>query len=1158
MLKPINKVLVCNRGEIATRVFRACTELGIRTVAIYSYEDRFSLHRYKADEAYQVGKEGSPVSSYLNVEEIIALAKSAGVDAIHPGYGFLSERVELREVAQAAGITFVGPDVDTLRVAGDKVRTRALAAKLGIPTIPGSEALESSEQAQTFADKVGYPVMLKAAHGGGGRGMRIVRNNSDFLQAFNAAQGEAKAAFGKGDVFIEKYVSRPKHIEVQLLGDGTGEVVHLFERDCSVQRRHQKVIEFAPAITLLDLQREELFGYALRLGRELKLLSAATAEFLVAEDGKIYFIEINPRIQVEHTVTEEVTGVDLVQAQIKIATGETLEGLGLEQDNIHLHGVAIQCRITTEDPADDFKPDHGKLVAYRAAGGFGIRLDSGSAFAGGWVSPFYDSLLVKVIARGRTMIEAAHRLDRCLREFRIRGVKTNIAFLENLINHGEFLAGKCRTTFLEEHPELFQFSRRRDRANRLLRFLADVTVNGHEPHGPLKRPDHLRKPLIPRVEFVRGISQAGESRPPLGWRDRLLKLGVKDFVVEVRNEKRLLVTDTTFRDAHQSLLATRLRTFDMLKVADAIAYNAPELFSLEMWGGATFDVALRFLREDPWERLTELRERIPNILFQLLLRGANGVGYKTYPDNVIKRFVREAKDAGMDIFRIFDCFNNLERMESAIIATKEAGAIAQVAICYTGDLLTEETVKRKQGQSKFDLSYYLRLAEEFTKAGADMLAIKDMAGLLRPYSAELLVRELRKVTDVPIHFHTHDTAGVQSASYLKAAEAGVDIVDCAFSSMSGTTSQPPLEGLVAALENTERDTGLSLEALNPFSTYWETVRGYYGAFESDLRSATGEVYVNEIPGGQYSNFRPQAESLGLGDRWAELKQAYTDVDKLLGGVIKVTPSSKVVGDLALFMVANNLSAEDVKRRASELDFPASVIELFEGELGIPYGGFPEELRSAVLKQRPTVSSNPSERLEPADFDAALKTASEALGKPGTIHDALSYLTYPHVFKEYARGRQEYSNLILLPTLNYFYGMDEGEEIEVDLEPGKRLFITLVAVSEPGENGDRTVFFELNGQPRNIRVRDRKIAPRVASNEKADAQKPGHVGAPLTGALVAIDVAEGKSVKAGDPIFTLEAMKMQSVVHAPVSGVVKRMVIKLGSRVEVGDLILEIE
>ncbi|MCB0322935.1 MAG: pyruvate carboxylase [Bdellovibrionales bacterium] len=1162
LARPFRKVLVCNRGEIAIRVFRSCTELGVRTVAVYSYEDRFSLHRYKADEAYQIGQQGKPVQSYLSVDEVIAIARRAGAEAIHPGYGFLSERAELCRAVEAAGLAFIGPTAETLEIAGDKVKTRALADAVGVPVLPGSGMLHRIEDAAQFAGEHGYPLMIKAAHGGGGRGMRLVTSEKDLPGAWEAAGAEAKAAFGSAEVFAEKYVPRPKHIEVQLLGDGSAEVVHLFERDCSLQRRHQKVIEVAPAVSLPQSLRDQLYEYALKLGRALKLRSAATAEFLVAEDGAVYFIEINPRIQVEHTVTEEVTGIDLVQCQVQIAAGRSLPVLEVTQASLRLSGVAIQCRITTENPQKNFTPDYGKLLAYRSASGFGIRLDAGSAFTGAVITPFYDSMLVKVTSHGRSMRDAASRMRRALSEFRVRGVSTNIAFLENLLRQETFLAGDARTTYLQEHPEVFELPKRRDRANRLLRFLSDVTVNGHESMPGLRRPRELRTPRVRHYQIAERSFSApcysdSGSVPP-GWRDELNRLGRDAFLRRVRDEKRLLITDTTFRDAHQSLFATRMRSFDMLAVARPLAIQAPELFSLEMWGGATFDVMLRFLREDPWERLVRLREAVPNILFQMLIRGANGVGYKSYPDNVIDRFIKEAHRGGMDIFRIFDSLNNPERMKAAIESVREAGAIAEVCVCYTGDVAAEEARARSGQATKYSLAYYRDLTCTLAEMGADIIAIKDMAGLLRPYAAELLVKELRAAVQLPIHFHTHDTAGVQSAAYLKAAEAGVDIVDCAFASMSGVTSQPCSEGLVGALAGTERDTGLDLEALTGFSGYWETVRTAYEPFESDLRAPTGEVYLNEIPGGQYSNFRPQAASLGLGDRWSELKDAYRAVNRLFGDIIKVTPSSKVVGDMALFMVANSLSIEELEQRAGELDFPSSVVEFFQGEIGIPQGGFPEPLRTNILRGKPRLEATVSERLAPADFDEAQKAASEALGAEAGIRDALSYLLYPHVFKQYGAARRKFGDVGALPTAAFFYGLEEGEEIEVEIEAGKRLIISLVAVSEPGEKGERTVFFELNGQPRSMQIADRKIAPTEVGHPKATPGNPKQVGAPLAGVLVALAVRSGSEVRKDDPLCTLEAMKMQTAVQAPLSGKVKRVALEVGARIEVGDLLLEFE
>jgi len=1142
-MPPFKKLLVANRGEIAIRVFRAATELGIPTVAIFAWEDRFSLHRYKADESYQLAPPGNPVASYLDIDAIISIAKKAGVDAIHPGYGFLSERKDFREKCEKEKITFIGPSSETLELTGNKVKTRELAQSLDIPLIEGSSEITALAEAESFAKKVGFPVIFKASYGGGGRGMRVAHDATELSEDYQEAKSEAELAFGREEIFLEKYITNPRHIEVQLLGDGNNNVVHLFERDCSVQRRHQKIIEYAPALSLSDSKKSELYAYAIKLAKALNLKSASTAEFLVSENEEIFFIEINPRIQVEHTVTEEVTGVDLVQSQIKIASGQTLEKLGIAQESLSIRGCAIQCRITTEDAAKDFEPDYGTLVTYRSASGFGIRLDAGSAFAGAEVLPFYDSLLVKVTATGETMAQAAGRLSRALVEFRIRGVKSNIPFLSNIIKHEDFLQGRCHTNFIKAVPELYKFPRRKNRANRLLRYLGEVKVNGHELMPGLKRPENLRVPEVPFFP---------ESEVPSGWRNLLLEQGKEEFLKKLKNTEELLITDTSYRDAHQSLLATRLRSIDMLNIANCVARRASGLFSIEMWGGATFDVSLRFLKEDPWERLETLREKIPNIPFQMLARGSNAVGYTRYPDNVIVEFIKQAHKSGIDIFRIFDCLNSIDKMRVSIDAVKETGGIAEVCICYTGDLVAEEAAGKN---GKFNLSYYKKLAEDLEKAGAEILAIKDMAGLLRPESGKLLISELDKVCNLPVHLHSHDTAGGQIATYLKASEAGVSVVDCAFSAVSGVTSQPSLEGLVRSIENTKRQSSLEPGELLPVSSYWETIRDIYQPFESDLKTSTAEVYINEIPGGQYSNLKPQAESLGLGDKVQELKDAYTAVNHLFGRIVKVTPSSKVVGDLALFMVANNLTVEDLVEQAGSLSLPESVVSFLRGEIGVPYGGFPEEFRAKVLKGEKSVDLPP---LPPADFEQAASDIKEFSKVEPSNKDILSYLLYPRVFKDFAKARDLYGRLMVLPSESFFYGLEEGKEISVELEPGKLLYISLVTLSETDDKGRRTVFFDLNGQTRGISVVDQSSGVKVEEHLKADSANPAHIGAPLAGVIVEMSISGGDSVAAGDPLFVLEAMKMQTVVSAQSDCKISEIKISSGTRVSGGDLVMVVE
>jgi pyruvate carboxylase len=1143
--RPFERILVANRSEIAIRVFRACAELGIRTVGIYSKEDRGALHRYKADETYPLPEKRDPLKAYLDIPSIIELALEHKVDAIHPGYGFLSENPDFARACEQAGITFIGPTSELLEAMGDKTAARRQAQALGIPVVPGTgRPLPAAADAVEWASAVGYPVILKASFGGGGRGMRVARGPGDLEELFTAASREAEAAFGRGDVFLEKYLERPKHIEVQVLADMHGNIVHLFERDCSVQRRHQKVIEIAPSPSITAEQRETLCEAAVRLAGSVNYTNAGTVEFLVDQEGRYYFIEMNPRIQVEHTVTEMITGVDIVKCQIHVAEGRPLSDPRINipsQEAVEMRGYGIQCRITTEDPANNFLPDYGRITHYRSAAGFGIRLDGGTAYSGAIITPFYDSLLVKLSAWSLDFQDCCHRLYRALSEFRVRGVKTNIPFLENVIQHPTFQSGQCTTTFIEDTPALFHFPERADRASKLLEFLGHITVNGNPTVPRGTEPKRLREPAIP----------PHRGPVPEGTREVFRRLGPEKFGAWVREQKRLLVTDTTLRDAHQSLLATRLRTYDMRRAADAIARDFPNLFSLEMWGGATFDVTMRFLYESPWERLEMLREKIPNILFQMLLRGANAVGYTNYPDNVVRRFAQLAAREGIDVFRIFDSLNYIPAMIPAIEAVREAGAIAEAAICYTGDLFDP-------ARSKYDLAYYVRLAKELEHAGATMLGIKDMAGLCRPYAARKLVQTLRQEVGIPIHFHTHDTAGGQMASILFAAEAGVDVVDVAISSMSGLTSQPSMEALVAALQRQERDTELDVDALIRHADYWLAVREYYAPFESDLRSNSGDVYLHEIPGGQYSNLRPQAEAMGVGDRLPELKRMYAVVNEMLGDIVKVTPSSKVVGDLALYMLTHSLTPQDVLARGHEIQFPESVVGLFAGEIGYPEGGFPPALEQAVLKGRKPVEGRLGQHLPAVDFDAVRAELEGKIRRTATDLDVLSYLMYPKVFLDFAAHRRQFADVVNVPTHPFFYGMEAGEETEVEIEEGKTLFIKLIARTEPDPEGMVTLFYELNGHPRETKVPDQSIIASVKRHPKADAENLRHVGAPMPGAVVDVAVKPGQAVAKDDLLVAIEAMKVQMYINSPRPGVVKELLVEPGGRIDTGDLLVVFE
>jgi pyruvate carboxylase len=1153
--RAVRRILAANRSEIAIRVFRSAHELGIRTVAIYAHEDRFALHRFKADEAYRVGTPGEPLRAYLDINGIVGLAVKHDVDAIHPGYGFLSENPQFAQACREAGIIFVGPCVEVLQRLGDKLAARHIAQQANVPILSGSDrpVLEPAE-ARKLAKKLGFPVIVKAAMGGGGRGMRVAHNAGQLDEALEQARREAGAAFGIPDVFLEKYVMRARHIEVQLVGDQHGNLVHLFERDCSVQRRHQKVVEIAPAPNLDGTTRQRLLDAALAVGRAAGLDNAGTVEFLFDVDtGEFYFIEVNPRIQVEHTVTEELTSFDLIKTQILVAQGQRLSdpevGLGA-QENVYPHGFALQCRVTTEDPSNNFIPDYGRLSHYRSASGMGIRLDAGTAFSGAVITPFYDSLLVKVTAHGLRLVDAARRMERCLQEFRIRGVKTNLPFLINLITHADFLAGNLTTRFIDETSELFQLPQRQDRATRLLTYIAEIIVNGN-PEAGVKNVKVFREAVPVPETSASGSGHHAASLPaiPQGTRDLLHEMGPDRFASWVREQKRLLVTDTTMRDAHQSLLATRMRTYDMLRIAPKYAVDHAGLFSLEMWGGATFDTAMRFLKEDPWSRLSDLRERIPNILFQMLLRANNAVGYTNYPDNVVGAFIKESAQAGIDLFRIFDSLNWAPNLKLAIEAVRNSDMLCEPAICYTGDFLNP-------ARSKYSLKYYVELAKELERAGANLLGIKDMAGLCKPFAARQLVHALRQEIGIPIHFHTHDSAGGQMASLVTAADEGVDIVDAAMAPFSGMTSQPSLNTLVEVMRFSERDTGMAFEPLESTADYWEGVRKYYHAFESDQLAASAEVYRHEMPGGQYTNLFKQAQALGIDKRWREIRRAYADVNQMFGDVVKVTPSSKVVGDMALFMVANNLKPQDVLESKRELAFPESVVEFFEGRLGQPVGGFPRELQKIVLKGRKPLRGRPGASLPPADFEATAKTLADKRRRPVNTRDVVTFLLYPRVVDEFLAHQDKYSDTSVLPTSVFFDGMEPGEEISVDIEAGKTLIIKFLTVGDPHVDGRRLVFFELNGQPREVLVLDRSLSGQVKAHPKAESGNALHVSAPMPGLVVQVTVAPGEKVAAGQKLFTLEAMKMETTVYAERAAKVAEVLVRPGAQVEAGDLLLK--
>ncbi len=1148
-VKKFKKIMAANRGEIAIRIFRACTELGIKTVAIYSEEDKISLHRYKADEAYLIGKGKGPIDAYLSIDEIIDLARKKEVDAIHPGYGFLSENAEFAEACERAGIAFIGPTPEIQRRLGDKVSARQVAIEAGVPVVPGTEEpVTTEEEALIFAKESGYPIMVKAAAGGGGRGMRVARNQKDLLEGLKSAASEAKAAFGNPSVFLEKYIEKPKHIEVQILGDKHGNIFHFFERDCSIQRRHQKVIEIAPSLGLDEKTRQAICDSAMKIARAVNYVNAGTVEFLLDQNGDFYFIETNPRIQVEHTVTEMVTSRNLVQMQIMVAQGYKLTDpqIGISsQDDIELRGYAIQCRVTTEDPQNGFAPDFGTIKVYRTAAGFGVRLDAGQGYAGAQITPHYDSMLTKITAFGRSFPDAARTMDRALQEFRIRGVKTNIGFLENVITHPLFLEGKCDTSFIDSHPELFQIRVKKDRANKLLRFIGHTVVNGYPgitEERALRFRD-LREADVPEMHY--------DTPRPRGTRDILREKGPEGLARWAMKEKKLLLTDTTMRDAHQSLMATRFRTFDLDRIAEATSVLGGGLFSLEMWGGATFDVSMRFLREDPWERLDRLREKIPNVLFQMLLRGSNAVGYTNYPDNVVQNFVAEAARGGIDVFRVFDSLNWTKGMRVAMDAVRENGAVCEAAMCYTGDILDPK-------RDKYPLKYYVDLAKELEKMGAHILGIKDMAGLLKPFAAEKLVKALKQEIGIPIHLHTHDTSSNGGAMLLVAAQAGADIVDTALSSVSGLTAQPNMNALLAALEGTIWDPKLDQDGLQLLTNYWETVRTYYAPFESELRSGTAQVYFHEIPGGQYSNYKPQVEGLGLGHRWEECKLMYRKVNDMFGDVIKVTPSSKIVGDMAMFMVQNNLEPEDVYERGDELTFPQGVVDFFKGMIGQPVGGFPKDLQKIILKDEKPLTCRPGELLEPVDFDARKAELEAKVGHPVKDRDVLSAALYPGVWEEFDAHRQDFGDTSVLPTPVFFYGLEIGDELNIDIEPGKTLIVRLNAVGGLQKDGSRNIYFELNGEPRQVTVQDLSVVSDESAHQKAERGNTRHIGAPMPGKVFKLLVKAGDEVKAGDTVLTTEAMKMETNVKAKQDGKVVDVLFKEGDSVQQDDLLVVLE
>ena len=1142
-MKKIRSVLVANRGEIAIRVFRACNELGIRTVAIYSKEDSLSLHRFRADESYLVGEGKKPVDAYLDIEDIIRIAHEHDVDAIHPGYGFLSENADLAKRCEEEGIIFIGPKVEHLIMFGDKINARIQAKKAGIQYIPGSDGpVMNYAEVEKFAKQVGFPIMLKAVNGGGGRGMRMVDRMADLRDAYDRAKSEAKLAFGSDEIYLEKCIVNPKHVEVQIMGDEHGNVIHLFERDCSIQRRHQKVVETAPASALPVELRQKICNAALKLMKNVHYVNAGTVEFLVTPDGEFYFIEVNPRVQVEHTVTEMITGIDIVQTQIKVAEGYALDSdeIGIKsQDDVRCLGDAIQCRITTEDPMNNFMPDSGKIMVYRSGGGFGVRLDSGNAYTGAIITPYYDSLLVKTTTYGLTHKEAAQKMLRVLKEFRIRGVKTNIGFLINVLKSPEFIAGTYNVNFIDDHPELFNLPVVQDRGTKLLKYIGDTTINGYADAG------HQDKPAFEALELPTPV----EGAYPDGTKQKFDAMGPEKFSQWIKEQPKVFFTDTTMRDAHQSLFATRVRSIDMLRVLETASKKLPNLFSYECWGGATFDVAYRFLYEDPWVRLRQMRKKAPNILLQMLVRGANAVGYTSYPDNVVKNFIDLSAKNGIDVFRVFDSLNSLDNMYGTIQAVRENNKLAEVALCYTGDILDPS-------RDKYDLKYYVNMAKELQNAGANIIAIKDMAGLLKPEAAYRLVSALKDAVDLPIHLHTHDGSGNAICTYNRAIDAGVDIVDVAYSAFAGGTSQPSMSTLYYALSGKDRQPDLDVDAMEELSRYWATVRPYYKGVDKADAYPNTEVYQHEMPGGQFSNLRQQAKAVGLGDRWNEIKKMYHTVSMMFGDIIKVTPSSKVVGDMALFMVQNNLTEQDVYDKGDVLDFPQSVVEFFEGRIGIPYQGFPEKLQKIVLKGKKPLTERPGKSLAPVDFEAIRQKLTDA-GYKHEDEDINAYCQYPKVFKDFNETVKKYGDVSVLDTPTFFFGMKKNEEVHVEIEEGKDLIITLINISDPDDSGIRTITFMFNGAEREIQVQDKSVDMKTVTRRKADPDKAGDIGATLSGSVVKVLVTKGQKVKKGEPLVVTEAMKMETTITSPIDGTVGEIYATKGQAIISGDCLLEV-